>query len=157
MEVFLRAACFLLITASPAVAQDFDYKDILIEINVKDGHIVQGERGVIEFKFTLPPGYSLTSTDEFPRIKLMNDVPGLRLGKLKRPEPHYTDAVGGHYEFYVALEMPFYFTSETGPGEHEVEFGFVLQACQKGGMCYMPTKTEDVKKKTKIKLVREQT
>jgi hypothetical protein len=78
------------------------------------------------------------------------------LGKLEKPEPDYTDVVGGHYELEMICKMPFYFTHDTEPGEYELEFGFVIQACEKDGMCFFPTEAKDVQVKKKINLVEKQ-
>ena len=153
MKSVRLCAVLLFAVSSLAAAQGFDYSSIEIDISVKDGKIVQGSRGTLEFKFTIPFGNSLTVTEEFPEIKLMNEVPGLKLGKLEKPEPDYTDAVGGHWEFEAVCKIPFYFAHDTEPGEHEAVFGFVLQACEKSGMCYFPTDPKDIQERVKITLV----
>ena len=153
MKAVRLCVVLLFVISSLAVAQGFDYSSIEIDISVKDGQIAQGSRGTLEFKFTIPVGHSLTVTEPFPTIKLMNEVPGLKLGKMEKPEPDHTDAVGGHWEFEAICKIPFYFTSNTKPGEHEVVFGFVLQACETGGMCFMPTDPKDIQEKVKITLV----
>ena len=139
----------------PLFAQGFDYKDIEIAMTVKGGELAVGQKGEIVVTFTIPFGYSLTTNDQYPEIKLMNDVPGLKLGKLVKSDPHYEDATGGHWEFEATSTLPFYFSRDVEPAEYEAVFGFVMQACEKNGMCYFPSAAEDVKKKITIKLVKK--
>lgn len=149
----LLVAVIMLLGATLAYAQHFDYSSISIEVKVRDGQFVRGSKGTLEFKFTIPFGNSLTVNESFPGIKLMNEVPGLRLGKLEKPEPDHIDAVGGHWTIEATCTIPFYFVHGTEPGEYEVVFGFVMQACSNEGMCFFPTDPKVVQEKIKIKLV----
>ena len=141
---------FLLCLPMPLLAQGFDYEEIDIKVALKEEVLASGATGKIEFTFTVPFGYSLTTDEAQPEIKILNKVP-FSFGKISKPEPHYEDAVGGHYVGEVTLVMPVGAT-HAKPGEYEIVFGFALQACEEGGMCFFPTAAEDVQRKLEIKV-----
>ena len=143
-------ALILFCLPMPLLAQGFDYNEIDITVSLKEETLASGATGKIEFTFTVPYGYSLTTDRTQPGIKILNKVP-FSFGSISKPEPHYEDAVGGHYVGEVTLTMPVGAT-HAKPGDYEIVFGFVLQACEEGGMCFFPTAAEDVQKKLKVRV-----
>lgn len=152
----LRILILLLCIPLPLFAQGFDYKDIEIALTIKGGELTVGQKGEIVVTFTIPFGYSLTTNDQYPEIRLINHVSGLMLGKLEKSEPHYSDATGGHWEFKATCTLSFYFTHDTKPGKYEAVFGFVMQACEKNGMCFFPSDAENIQRRITIKLVEKE-
>ena len=134
----------------PLLAQSFDYDEISIKVALKEKTLASGATGEIHFTFTVPYGFSLTTDEKQPGIKVLNKVP-FSFGKISKPEPHYEDAVGGHYVGDVTLVMPIGAT-HANPGDYEIVFGFVLQACEEGGMCFFPSAAEDVKRKLTVRV-----
>lgn len=149
-----RAALALLalvLFATTAAAQDFDYDDIEISIKVDPAQVAPGGEGKVVITLNAPFGFSVTDIESVFGIIPMNEIEGIVFGQLIKPAPDKVDQVGGHFTGMTEFTLPFTVDATAEVGEKKLTLGFRLQACdEETMMCYSPRSENDIQRLTTI-------
>lgn len=138
----LTAAMLMLFIAGSAWAQSFDYEEELYFTLVAEPQaLVPGDSGVLMIYLECPLNIAISSDEQVFSLVMHKRPDSISFDELQVPE----ETSPGYFGQYVTLQWPFTISEDCAEGDHTVQIGFRLQACDMNtGMCYLPSTEKEL-------------